>query len=311
GFLPGPDQYNHPDVTANVGYNAWYSYASPNLMQLTPGQNPVTKMWSAIPEIVLGVEVGGNGWDFSGKADSIALTGLRKLGPKLGCADRQGRGFVEENLLCNGGFRKGFDSWAKISGQNPGNPGQFLWTIDTTDGTPAPSFGYARTNSNNDGGKVGVYQEIGKRVTGWTSLTAKCSAKVLSNSLTDSGWYWPLNGGWGETPGRIIVHYMSNLSSGNINRATVKLYGADTNNDGTVDVLLNLPIVKPWCLGDGSLLVKFDRRSLSKALSSAPFADKSIITLVVTGSFLDGTAFSAADYIKVIGKTKPGKGPKK
>jgi len=304
GFLPGPDALNHPDVTQSIGAGVWYAYASPNLMLLTPGRNPVTGMWSAVPELILGVEVGGNGWDFSGKADRIALAGRWRLGTKFACVDRRGERFHEENLLCNGGFSKSLDSWTQVSWQMPGNLGQFTWARDTADGLPAPCFAYTRTNSNNDGGRIGLYQEVGKRVVGWNSLTLSCNVKILSNTLGDSGWWWPLNGGWGETPGRVIVHYMANLASGNINPATVKLYGADINNDGVVEVLLNLPAVRPCGFGDGRLTLKFDRNALSRALSAAGLPADSIVTLVVTGSFNDGTAFSAQDTIRVLGKVK-------
>lgn len=303
GFMPGPDALNHPDVTQNVGAGVWYAYASPNLMLLTPGQNPVTKMWSAVPELILGVEVGGNGWDFSGKMDNIALIALdeeERDDEHDGELDRQDL----ENLVCNGGFRKSLDAWTQVSWQMPGNPGLFTFARDTADGVPAPCFAYARANSNNDGGRMGLYQEVAERVTGLSSLILICNVKILSSTLGDSGWHWTVNGGWGETPGRVIVHYMANLATGNINPATVKLYGADINNDGVVDVLLNLPPMKSCRYEDGRLMVKFNRTALSRALSAAGLPADSIVTLVVTGNFNDGTAFSAQDTIRVLGKVK-------
>lgn len=286
GFLPESDYYNHPDVTQNVGYDTWFSFTSPDLMLLTPGQDPVTKMWSAKPELIIGVSIGGNGWDFHGKADSAVLKG------SVG-------GVATGNLLANGGFDNGFASWTQTSGKNPGNPSVFTWLIDTLDGTPAPCFEYDRTNSMADGGWIGVYQPVWKSVVGWDNLFAAYDVKIISNSLTDSGWWWTVFGSWGETPGRIIVHYMSDLAPANVDASTVAITGIDLGADGTIDAAVNLPTVKPSGVNGGFFVAKFVRKDLEAALKDAGVTDGSMVRLIITGSFTGGAAFTLSDTIRV------------
>jgi hypothetical protein len=289
GFLPGGDDLNHPDVTTSIGYNTWYSYASPDLMQLVPGQDPITRVWNAIPELLLGVSVGGNGWDFHGKADSVVVSGVVD-------------GVPTGNLIANGAFGSGFTGWLQTWGKQPGNSSTFSWLIDAQDGTPAPCFEYQRASANSDGGWCGVYQAIGKNVSNWDSLTTAYDVKIISNDLGDSGWYWTRNGGWGETPARIIVHYMANLDPDNINVSTVKLTGIDKGADGTVDLVVSLPAVGPSSADDDCLMVKFDRQALANKLRSIGVANNSTVALIVTGSYTNGGSFTVSDKIRVLVK---------
>ena len=279
GFLPGGDYYNHPAVTTNIGLNTWYSYTSPDLMQLV----------SVTPELILGVSIGGNGWDFHGKADSVVVSGVVD-------------GVPTGNLIANGDFGNGFTGWTQTWGKQPGNPSTFSWLIDAQDGTPAPCFEYQRANSWSDGGWCGVYQAIGKDVSGLDSLTVAYDVKIISNSLGDSGWWSAYNNGWGETPARIIVHYMANLDPDNINVSTVKLIGIDKDADGTVDLAVNLPAVGPSSTDDDCLMVKFDRQVLAAALRQAGVTNNSTVALIVTGSYTSGGTFTVSDKIRVLVK---------
>lgn len=289
GFLPGGDPLNHPDVTTNIGHE-WYSYESPDLMKLIPGQHPVTRMWNAVPEVIIGVEVGGNGWDFHGRVDNVSLYGIIASSPT-------------GNLLRNGDFSDGFNCWIKTSWKNINNPSQFFWNIEAQDGTPAaPCFDYKRTNSGSDGGWIGLFQKLRQHVDGWDSLKVSYNVKIVSNTLNDSGWWWTVYGGWGETPGRIVVHYLAHLNSGDIDVSSIKLYGIDIDNDGEVDFETNLPVVGPSDLEDNTLMVKFDRQRLIEALLQARVPNNSIVGLVVTGNYKDGTPFSAFDRIRILTK---------
>ncbi|MCX6344140.1 MAG: hypothetical protein NT018_03580 [Armatimonadetes bacterium] len=276
GFLPADDYYNHPDVTTNIGLDTWYSYTSPNLMPLA----------SPTPELILGLSVGGNGWDFHGKADSVVFSGV------VG-------GVPTGNLISNGDFGNGFTGWTQTSGNCFEPP---TWLIDTLDGTPAPCFEYQRTNSGSDGGWCGVYQAIGKDVSGWESLTASYDVKIISNSLTNSGWWSAYNNGWGETPGRIIVHYMANLDPEMINVSTVKLTGIDIGADGTVERTLNLPAVGPSSVNEHRMMVKFNRQALASALRQLGVTNNATVALIIKGNYNDGSSFVVSDKIRVLNK---------
>lgn len=279
GFLPGDDYYNHPAVTTNIGLDTWYSYASPNLLEVA----------SPTPELITAVLVGGNGWDFHGKADNVVLSGV------VG-------GMPTGNLISNGDFAAGFAGWTQSSIKQPGNPSVFSWLIDEQDGMPAPCFEYERTDSWADGGWCGLYQPVGKDVSGWDSLQVSYDLKIISNSLDNSGWWSAVHGGWGETPARIIVQYMANLDPSAVDVSTVKLTGIDIGADGTVDMAVNLPAVGPSCAGDDYTMVKFDRKALIGALRPAGVSNNATVALIVTGNFTGGGSFSIADKIRVLTK---------
>ncbi|MCP4569327.1 MAG: hypothetical protein GY841_17270, partial [FCB group bacterium] len=196
GFLPGADALSHPEVSPDQGHG-WFSYTSPNLMAMTPGRNCKTRTEGATPEHIVGLWVGGNGWDFQGRADNIVLSGVNN-------------GTTISNLIQNGTFDDNFSEWEKSSSKRPENPSKFFWTIDPDDGLEAPSFSFRRTEAINDGGSVGLFQQLNQSVIGWDVLQVSYNAKIISNTLQDSGWYWTSYGGWGETPCRIVIQYLVN-----------------------------------------------------------------------------------------------------
>jgi len=52
---------------------------------------------------------------------------------------------------------------------------------------------------------------------------------------------------------------------------------------------------------DGRLMVKFDRALLIDYLIKKDYKDRDIVTLTVSGEFVDGVRFSGTDTIVVIG----------
>ncbi len=288
GFLPGSDALGHPEVTPGQG-NGWFSYTSPNLMDLTPGRSCRTRTERATPEHIIGLWVGGNGWDFQGRADNIVLSGVNN-------------GTTISNLIENGTFDENFAEWEKSSSKRPENPSKAFWTIVPDDGMEAPSFNFRRTESKNDGGSVGLLQRLNQSVIGWDSLQISYDAKIISNTLQDSGWWWTRYGGWGETPCRIVIQYLANTGCENIDFDSIRLSGIDIDNNGSKDISLDLPAVLPAEFdANNHLMFSFDRQEVMNALISGLAVEGETVGLIVTGLYLDGSAFSTTTTIIIGG----------
>lgn len=66
---------------------------------------------------------------------------------------------------------------------------------------------YKRSLSYSDGGAAGVYQPLNIPVSGYDSLRLEADVKVISNTLTNSGWWSKVYGGIGEFPAHIMIYY--------------------------------------------------------------------------------------------------------
>lgn len=114
---------------------------------------------------------------------------------------RLGRWINSGNLLTNGGFEDGFAGWT----QTGSGGGSYYWTV-VTNGTHPHAFQYCRV-SGASGGSCGAYQPLDILVSDYTELYVELDVKVISNSLTNSGWWSYQYGGYGEWPATIYVTY--------------------------------------------------------------------------------------------------------
>ncbi len=293
GFIP-KDNLGHPGATI-VNRGEWFTYTSDDLMSLNNGllwpDEPKTKVNSNTPEIITGIRLGGNGWDFRGQIDNVKLEGVVN-------------GISTGNLLLNGDFSQGFDNWVKSSSSRNGTA-----SLQIVSESPQYTdvLDYSITGSGSDGSMASVVQSLFIDVRDFTSLTMSIEGKVVSNSLTNSGWWWTVNGGHGELPLHIWVSYLSEMEneSENIDISTVRLlddipaitdtkyewvtaeesYLFDYDDDGIVEYM-----------------VKFDRQELIKLLSDVD--GDTLVPLKVTGKLSDGTSFSGIDTIRVIEQRK-------
>lgn len=106
------------------------------------------------------------------------------------------------NLLVNGGFEDGLTGWRNaFSGR-----GSHSATV-VPNGTRLDVLEYHRWNSGADGGTCAVVQDLDILVSDYTELYVECDAKVISNSLHDSGWWSYERGGYGEWPAKVTIIY--------------------------------------------------------------------------------------------------------
>lgn len=116
---------------------------------------------------------------------------------------RLGKKVNSGNLLTNGGFEDGLNGWTPTASGIGSHS-----TAVVYNGTEHPdALEYKRWNSGSDGGSAGAYQYVDILVSDYNSLYVELDVKVISNSLTDSGWWSDRYGGFGEFPAKIYVSY--------------------------------------------------------------------------------------------------------
>jgi hypothetical protein len=103
------------------------------------------------------------------------------------------------NLLENGGF-EGLGGWQKQHASNVAD----RVTVETRDHAVV----WERTGSRNDGGLVGVYQDLDLDVSQAKSLVVSFEVRVDYHTLTSPGWWAEERGGSGEMPAKVSVAYL-------------------------------------------------------------------------------------------------------
>ena len=108
------------------------------------------------------------------------------------------------NFLLNGDFSDGLNYWTKSGSSRYGS-----WSDEVVydSGNYPHILEYQVWNSRADGSGTGVYQPLNIDVTTYSSIYLECEVKVISNTLTDSGWWSNKYGGNGEMPGHIWITY--------------------------------------------------------------------------------------------------------
>ena len=110
---------------------------------------------------------------------------------------------VKENLIINGDFSEGLNNWTE-RGYGRGNR-QVEVVYD--DAINSSVLEFKRWNSGADGGMEGVYQNLSINVSEYKSLYLEADIKVISNTLSNSGWWSDVYGGDGEFPVHIFLYY--------------------------------------------------------------------------------------------------------
>ena len=171
---------------------ALWSHHCFNLMSDAVRRDPKRQKVLPKPAKITRVSLYGNGWDFHGAVGNVLLSSGGSAPP----AQAEVGG---ENLIKNGKFQ-GMSSWQKQHGSNtkdvtsvhPDNKGFMVWK---------------RSNSSNDGGQLGVYQDLDAEVSGAKSLDLCLEVVVNQHSLPNTGWWSEQNNGAGEMPVHITVAY--------------------------------------------------------------------------------------------------------
>ena len=107
------------------------------------------------------------------------------------------------NLITNGDFSNGLNNWTE-RGYGIGNR-QVEVVYD--DAINSSVLEFKRWNSGADGGMEGVYQNLSINVSEYSTLYLEADTKVISNTLSDSGWWSDVYGGDGEFPVHIFLYY--------------------------------------------------------------------------------------------------------
>lgn len=105
------------------------------------------------------------------------------------------------NLIKNGDFAQGLESWEK----NHTSRVDDRWKVEVS----GEGLKWERLRSHNDGGAVGVWQQVNVSTVGLRRLTLKFQVKVSYQSLENSGSWSEGRGGWGETPVRVALDYLA------------------------------------------------------------------------------------------------------
>ena len=110
---------------------------------------------------------------------------------------------VKENLIINGDFSDGLNNWTE-RGYGRGNR---QVEVVYEEAINSSVLEFKRWNSGADGGMEGVYQKLSINVNEYKSLYLEADIKVISNTLSDSGWWSYVYGGDGEFPVHIFLYY--------------------------------------------------------------------------------------------------------
>jgi len=108
---------------------------------------------------------------------------------------------VADNLIRNGDFSGGFESWDKFHSSNVNDK----WNLEIEGDDPYVSW--SRRRSHNDGGSVGVVQTLDVDAANFKKLVLSLDVMVKDHNLKNSGWWSEKRGGSGEYPAKVILFY--------------------------------------------------------------------------------------------------------
>jgi hypothetical protein len=173
---------HYPELGERIKRNRWFSYTSPNLMELSPRPVKITEL-----------KISARGWDFTSRVDNVQLQlatlpveipeVIRKVEEKIPIPEKKVTRKPEVipvyTQLTNGGFEHGMKYWQTITH----GFGDIKAHVIKDDREHPHCLEMVRRNSKSTGGGISVFQMLDISVVRYNLCKLHGEFKVVDSSL--------------------------------------------------------------------------------------------------------------------------------